>query len=30
MASCQTTVLLTPEDIDRAATVNATYTPPGN
>jgi uncharacterized protein with GYD domain len=29
MASCQTTVLLTPEDIDRAASVQATYRAPG-
>ena len=29
MASCQTTVLLSPDDIDRAATVQASYTPPG-
>jgi len=28
-ASCKTTVLLTPEDIDRAAQVKAAYTPPG-
>jgi uncharacterized protein with GYD domain len=30
MTSAQTTVLLTPEDVDRAATVKATYIPPGN
>ena len=29
MTTCQTTVLLTPEDVDRAAAVKATYTPPG-
>jgi uncharacterized protein with GYD domain len=29
-ATCKTTVLLTPEDIDRAAQVKATYTPPGS
>jgi uncharacterized protein with GYD domain len=29
MTSAQTTVLLTPEDVDRAATVKATYIPPG-
>lgn len=29
MAGCKTTVLLTPEEIDRAAAVSATYTPPG-
>lgn len=28
-ATCRTTVLLTPEEIDRAAAVRATYTPPG-
>ena len=30
MASCQTTVLLTPEEIDRASAVNATYRAPGS
>jgi uncharacterized protein with GYD domain len=30
MTSCKTTVLLTPEDIDRAAEVKATYLPPGS
>lgn len=29
MVNLKTTVLLTPEDIDRAAAVHATYTPPG-
>ena len=29
MTSCKTTVLLTPEEIDRASTINATYSPPG-
>ena len=29
MAAAKTTVLLTPEEIDRAATLKATYTPPG-
>ena len=29
-ASCRTTVLLTPEEIDRAAQVKASYTPPGS
>ena len=29
MVNLKTTVLLTPEDIDRAATVHATYSPPG-
>ena len=29
-AACRTTVLLTPEEIDRAAEVKATYTPPGS
>lgn len=29
MAGCKTTVLLTPEEIDRAAQVNATYRAPG-
>ena len=29
MAGAKTTVLLTPEEIDRAATVKATYIPPG-
>jgi uncharacterized protein with GYD domain len=29
MAACRTTVLLTPEEIDRATTIRATYTPPG-
>jgi uncharacterized protein with GYD domain len=29
MTTCETTVLLTPEDVDRAATVKATYIPPG-
>ena len=29
MATCKTTVLLTPEEIDRAAAVNATYRKPG-
>jgi uncharacterized protein with GYD domain len=29
MVACRTTVLLTPEEIDRAAAVNASYTPPG-
>ena len=30
MAGCKTTVLLTPEEIDRAAQVHATYRPPGS
>ncbi len=30
MTTCTTTVLLTPEDIDRAAAVKATYLPPGS
>lgn len=30
MASAKTTVLLTPEEIDRAAQVQATYRPPGS
>jgi uncharacterized protein with GYD domain len=30
MTSCKTTVLLTPEEIDRAAQVKATYAPPGS
>ena len=30
MAACKTTVLLTPEEIDKAAQINATYTPPGS
>jgi uncharacterized protein with GYD domain len=30
MAGCKTTVLLTTEDIDRAAEVHATYRPPGS
>lgn len=30
MASAKTTVLLTPEEIDRAAQVRATYQPPGS
>ena len=29
LTSCSTTVLLTPEEIDRAAQVKATYRPPG-
>lgn len=29
MVNLKTTVLLTPEEIDRAAAVHATYTPPG-
>ena len=29
-ATCRTTVLLSPEDIDRAAGVKATYRPPGS
>ena len=29
MAGAKTTVLLTPEEVDRAAAVKATYTPPG-
>ena len=29
MTTCRTTVLLTPEEIDRAVAVNANYTPPG-
>jgi uncharacterized protein with GYD domain len=29
-ASCRTTVLLSPEDIDRASKVKATYRPPGS
>jgi hypothetical protein len=29
-ASCTTTVLLTPEEIDRAAEVKVTYRPPGS
>jgi len=29
MVNVKTTVLLTPEEIDRAATVHAAYTPPG-
>lgn len=29
-ASCRTTVLLPPEDIDRATKVKASYTPPGS
>ena len=30
LTSCSTTVLLTPEEIDRAAEVKATYRPPGS
>ena len=30
MASCRTTVLLTPEEIDRAAATNVAYRPPGS
>lgn len=30
MAACKTTVLLTPEEVDRAAQVHATYRPPGS
>ena len=30
MASCRTTVLLTPEEIDRAAAANVAYRPPGS
>ena len=30
MASCRTTVLLTPEEIDRAAQAHVTYAPPGS
>ena len=30
MTSCKTTILLSPEDIDRAAQVKATYVPPGS
>jgi uncharacterized protein with GYD domain len=30
MASCKTTVLLTPEEVDRAGQVHATYRPPGS
>lgn len=30
MAGCKTTVLLTPEEVDRAAQVHATYRPPGS
>lgn len=29
-ATCRTTVLLTPEEVDRAANVKATYAPPGS
>ena len=30
MAACKTTVLLSPEEIDKAAKINATYAPPGS
>lgn len=30
MAAAKTTVLLTPEEIDRAASIKATYRPPGS
>lgn len=30
LTTCRTTVLLTPEEVDRAAEVKATYRPPGS